>query len=249
MCTATQSATASPASRKTFRSTCTSRLPDCGYGFGSLRKVTDRTADPSSEGNRCHPDVSRHGVSVIQRCRRREIPREADELSLDAGHGRHGSRRIQGERGARVVGTYRSCRASDRMSGDDVIWVVMGKHHPLDLAADKPGPEHRRCVDAAKAQRSSVPPHGQFEIRVQPRATRWKASPIPMIPSSNEPTSTTAPESTRTPRNGRSITPTVGTPSSSRPSITPHNGDPVTYWIVPSSGSATQRLPESRGAT
>src|SRR6476619_2398024 len=99
-------------------------------------------------------------VSVVQRCPRREIPREADELSLDAGHGRHGSWRIQGERGARVVGTYRSRRASDRIPGDDVIWVVMGKHHALDLAADKPGPEHRRCADAAKAQRSSVHPHG-----------------------------------------------------------------------------------------
>jgi hypothetical protein len=45
----------------------------------------------SLEDNRSRPDVSRHGVSVVPRCRRREIPREANELSLDAGHGRHGS--------------------------------------------------------------------------------------------------------------------------------------------------------------
>ena len=37
-------------------------------------------------------DVIRsHGVSVVPRCRRREIAREADELSLDAGHGCEGS--------------------------------------------------------------------------------------------------------------------------------------------------------------
>ena len=34
-------------------------------------------------------------------------------------------------------------------------------------------------------------------------------------------------ESTRTPRNGRSITPSTGTPSSSSPTITPHSGEPV----------------------
>jgi hypothetical protein len=29
-------------------------------------------------------------TGCVPRCRRREIPREANELSLDAGHGRHG---------------------------------------------------------------------------------------------------------------------------------------------------------------
>ena len=56
---------------------------------------------------------------------------------------------------------------------------------------------------------------------------RWKASPTATMPSSSEVTSATVPDVTRTPRNGRSITPSTGTPSSSSPTITPHSGEPV----------------------
>ena len=55
------------------------------------------------------------------------------------------------------------------MAGDDVVRVVVGQQHALDLAADEPGPEHRRCADASEAECLPVQGHGQFEVGVQAR--------------------------------------------------------------------------------
>ena len=56
------------------------------------------------------------------------------------------------------------------MTGDDVVGVVVGQQHALDLAAGQPGPEHRRRADAPEPQRSPVHGGRQVEVRVQPGA-------------------------------------------------------------------------------
>ena len=84
-------------------------------------------------------------------------------------------------------------------------------------------------ADAAEAQRAAVDLAAQVQERVHPRAAAVEGvahADDPLVEGAS--TSATAPlTSTRTPRNGRSITPSTGTPSSSSPSITPHSGEPV----------------------
>ena len=85
---------------------------------------------------------------------------------------------------------------------------------------------------AAPTQRKRIalPVHGrgQLEVRVHPLAAAMEGVAhaddrlVERVDVGHRAASPPA-----TPRNGRSITPSTGTPSSSRPSITPHSGEPV----------------------
>ena len=61
--------------------------------------------------------------------------------------------RVSGRAG--VVGDDRAGGGGDRVPGDDVVRIVVGEQHALDLAADQPGPQHRRGADAAEPHRAA----------------------------------------------------------------------------------------------
>ena len=80
---------------------------------------------------------------------------------------RHRARRVERERGARVVGDHGAGRARDRVAGDDVVRVVVREHHALDGAGRQPRPEHGGGADAAEAHRAPVDVHGHAQVRVE----------------------------------------------------------------------------------